>query len=151
MNFLEKNLEDILFETPNHYLHNRGLFINGIKRRQVKIGNYGISDLITIGRTLGFLNVTVYELKKDFVNVNTFLQGVRYIKGIKSYFDKRGIVANFNLVLIGSSVDLNSDFVYTVDVLSSQEFNYKVYEYKYQFDGIRFNRICNYSLINEGF
>lgn len=47
MNFLEKNLEDIIYETNNKYLRERGLFINGIKKRQLRIGNYGIADIVT--------------------------------------------------------------------------------------------------------
>lgn len=45
--FLEKTLEDIIFETSNDDLKERGLWICGNKKRQVKIGNYGIADLIT--------------------------------------------------------------------------------------------------------
>jgi len=48
MNFLEKNLETILIETPNELLRNRGLKIYGKKRNQVRLGNYGIADLITL-------------------------------------------------------------------------------------------------------
>ena len=47
MSFLEKDLEDIIFETDNDLLFEHGLFIDGQKKRQVRIGNYGIADLIT--------------------------------------------------------------------------------------------------------
>lgn len=45
--FFEKTLEDIIFNTDNELLCEHGLLISGKKLRQVKIGNYGIADLIT--------------------------------------------------------------------------------------------------------
>ena len=48
MNFLEKNLEDIIFETDNVDLRKRDLFIFGKKKRQVRIGNYGTCDTMVV-------------------------------------------------------------------------------------------------------
>src|SRR5689334_20163596 len=102
MRFLEKNLEDIIYEADLDSLHSRGLTIHGKRLRQVKIGNYGIADLITIERDVfnyayavqdtikPFITVTVFELKKEIVNIHTFLQAVKYLKGIKRYLAHRG-------------------------------------------------------------
>ena len=49
MTFLEKDLEQIIFETPKEKLQEKGLVIKGKLLRQIKIGNYGIADL-KIGR-----------------------------------------------------------------------------------------------------
>ncbi len=152
MNFLEKNLEDIIFETDNELLEHRGLDISGIKRRQVRIGNYGICDLVTVERIPRFdtLQITVYELKKDVINISTFLQGIKYCKGIKRYFNNRGSVI-INLALVGYEVDRTNHFVFVPDVVSSEDFNLSLYTYNYSFDGLKFNRISGYKLSNEGF
>lgn len=171
MKFLEKNLEDIIFEADNVDLNKRGLPIFGDKRRQIRIGNYGICDLITVKRLHDYrlsdayggihpyLNITVYELKKDFVTINTFLQGIRYIKGIERYLDYRNsyIDVRFNLVLIGSSIDNSNDLIYLPDLLihDIEEPNYSIglglYTYEYDFDGISFKSHKGYKLVNEGF
>jgi len=155
MNFLEKNLEQIIYETSNDKLESRGLDINGIKRRQQSIGNYGISDLITIERDCyqDKLQITVYELKKDQINMGTFLQGIRYCQGISNYISKHKewIVCDIHLTLIGSSFESNSGFIYLPNVISNRYFNLNLYTYQYDFDGIKFKKESGYKLINEGF
>ena len=51
MKFLEKDLEEIIFETSNKELNERGLFVYGKKYRQLRIGNYGVADLVVVDRT----------------------------------------------------------------------------------------------------
>lgn len=82
MKFLEKDLEDIIFNADNESLQSRGLEIRGFKKRQLNIGNYGIADIVTFERSnyideeyaeyVGGENkthsrpiITVYELKKN--------------------------------------------------------------------------------------
>lgn len=85
MDFLEKDLEDIIYDSLiNDYdcLIERG-FHNSFEYsyeeqnlrgfRQLKIGNYGIADIVTVsklydmqnGKLLPYLNIDIYELKKD--------------------------------------------------------------------------------------
>lgn len=159
MRFLEKNLEDIIFETPNHLLNARGLHIHGVKKRQVHIGNYGVADLIVFDK--GYLDVsegelkhenssiTIYELKQGEINIDTLLQAIRYAKGIERYFMKyRHIEYDIKITLIGNSISKNSPFLYMADIMSKF---LDFYTYTYDFDGIRFKRIYNYRLIEEGF
>jgi hypothetical protein len=58
MKFLECDLEQIIMGTPNHKLREKGLGIQGLKRNQIRIGKYGIADIIA------------YERRKEFNNVN---------------------------------------------------------------------------------
>ena len=53
-------------------------------------------DLITVDkqycslngtRWIPYLNITVFELKKDKVGISAFFQAIRYCKGIKSYLE----------------------------------------------------------------
>jgi hypothetical protein len=153
MDFLEKNLEDIIYETDNNLLTKRGLFIYGKKKRQVRIGNYGVADIITYYRGITDENepeliINIYELKKDIINIDTFLQALRYYKGICRYLDKRDFYENvrYRLILIGKTID-PGDFKYLTDFA----YNINIFTYSYQFDGIKFTQERGYRLINEGF
>lgn len=163
MQFLEKNLEDIIFETDNELLYERGLFIIGRKKRQVRIGNYGISDLITVTKKKLpsgeiYPHFTVFELKQDMINMNTFLQGIGYCKGLKRYIQK---VRDYDfytvsLVLIGKNLEYDSNFCFLTDLIQCDEFSFEgislsIYTYTYKFDGIQFKKHQEYSLTNEGF
>ena len=170
MKFLEKNLEDIIWEADNVTLQKRGLSIHGKKLRQLKIGNFGISDIITFykeyesiegeDRIIPILKITVYELKKEKVGISAFLQSVRYCKGIQSYMEIKhpNLKYFLEICLIGKEVDKSGDFIFITDVfrndyasninsLNSIEF----YSYDYLIDGINFVNHKGYNLINKGF
>lgn len=149
MTFLEKDLEDIIYNTNNQTLNLVGLPIRGKKLRQVRIGNYGIADLITIERQsyLERVVVTVYELKKDNIDINSFLQAVRYARGIQSWFpNNKKYDLKISLCIIGKSVSVESDFIYLPSILP----NLNMFTYSYDFDGIKFNEVGGYKLIKEG-
>lgn len=167
MNFLEKDLEQIIYETRNDVLQKKGLLINGIKKRQLKIGNYGIADIVTFtrgnylpidfaGECFGGFNIdpyiiTIYELKQNKISVSSFLQAIRYAKGVKNYLDKRGTTINYEIriCLIGKEIDLSTDFIYLLEFIDNIDF----ITYSYDVDGILFTSHADkyYSLINEGF
>lgn len=159
MTFLEKDLEDIIFETPYEQLSDAGLYAPGVIRRQVKIGNYGICDLVSLDRSLDFeqegcppyITVTIFELKQQKIGASTLLQAIKYCKGIERYFNARklfiDIDVRYKIVLIGKSVETENNFVYLSDFIS----NLWVMTYSYEFDGIKFKHERNYKLINEGF
>lgn len=163
--FLECDLEEIIFTTPKEKLQDRGLRFFGKKARQLRIGNYGVADIITVQKT--YLDhptliypqiiVTVFELKKDKIGISAFLQALKYVKGIKSYIKKRGIKADvrFGISLIGSKVDFSGSFIYLTDLINSDNLNalnfVDFYTYSYKVDGIEFKKLENYSLTEEGF
>jgi len=149
MNFLEKNLEDIVFETDNDLLHSRGLYVFGNKKRQVRIGNYGIADIISWYRLEGRLFINVLELKKDKISIDTFLQAIGYVQGIKQYLIRRGFThdVSFKIKLIGKEIDTSNTFCYLPDIYPSIE----LITYSYDFDGISFRNKQGFSLVNEGF
>jgi hypothetical protein len=153
MQFLEKNLEQIIFESDRDILSNRGLNVYGTIKRQLRIGNYGIADLVTFLRIPALdgsgLRITVYELKQDKVGVNAMLQAYRYCCGIADYLrTKRGFSfkLSFKVVLIGNSID-NGDFSYLSHFLE----DFDVITYSYKIDGIRFHIHNGFSLTNSGF
>lgn len=159
MNFLEKNLEDIIFESNNLDLRIRGLCISGKKKRQLRIGNYGIADLVTIskgyvvdGRVYEPISITIFELKQNEINYNSLKQIIGYARGVQIYLDKKkgwtlDIDYKLDLVLIGSKVNTDDSFCYIPSLFQ----NIKLYTYTYKIDGIEFNDIEGYNLIDGGF
>lgn len=169
MNFLEKELEQIIWESDNEKLWDKGFPIYGKKFRQLRIGNYGVLDLLTVSRNqyiehhtryITFLDITVYELKKEKVGISAFLQAIKYCKGIKTYLETRKPNLEFKLhiVLCGKSVDLNSDFIYLpellshdIDIPNGNINSVEVYSFGFNIDGIIFKPHSGYSLTNSGF
>lgn len=162
MNFLEKDLEQIIFEADREELAKRGLKIKGKLLRQLKIGNYGIADLVSVhrdavnenGKITPKVIITVYESKKEKINISAFLQAVSYAKGIKRYMIKHRSCdcrAEIRIVLIGKRMDNNSSFSYIKDILPSNSRFLRNYTYSYGVRGINFNEESDYCLIEEGF
>lgn len=171
MEFLEKDLEEIIYLSDKDKLGNRGLYLNGKLKRQLKIGNYGIADLVEFERPYyhkyykkcmkGVINVL--ELKKDKIGVSTFFQALNYVKGIRTYLEQRDMdhLFNFTITLIGKNIDTNSSFCYlgdlfSLDVRESEiydctKINIQLFEYKYGIDGLEFEEKYSYNLIDKGF
>jgi hypothetical protein len=171
MEFLEKDLEEIIYLSDKEKLSDRGLYLHGILKRQFRIGNYGIADLIeiTLPRYDKYFKqnikgvINILELKKDKIGVSTFFQAINYLQGIKTYLEKRNKedLFNYKITLIGKEVDLNSSFCYLGDLFSNSIYDDSLYEetkiqvelYKYYYglDGIEFKEVSNYNLIEKGF
>ena len=159
MEFLEKNLEDIIFKTSTNDLRKRGLYVRGKRFRQLRIGNYGIADMVTINKgyledthyTIPVINITVYEFKKNLIDTDTLLQASRYVKGIQRYFDLRekflNKEVNFRIVLVGKTICKKDDFAFLSDFAK----NLDIYTYDYNFDGIKFEIRSGWFLTEEGF
>jgi len=173
MNFLEKDLEEIIFKADRDKLFEKGICDYGKFYRQLKIGNYGIADIVSIQRPYyhsGYKKkikglITIYELKKDKISVSSFFQALGYLKGIKSYLCKKNkeFLFNYNIVLIGKEIDLNSTVCYLPSMFNLELSdipigldyesitNVDIFKYKYDFDGINFESCENYDLKNKGF
>jgi hypothetical protein len=174
MKFLEKDLEQIICKTDASKLQEKGLPLYGKLLKQVRIGTYGIADLVTIEKPYycelfkchykGM--ITVYELKKDKISVSAFFQAVRYVKGIKRFLDENGHSIssghfNFTIRLIGSEIDLDSSLIYLADLLPDYVGEYMIdsvdrmfvdfYTYDMNIDGLNFTNECGYKLTNENF
>lgn len=171
MDFYESDLEDILWSCLKskrgiEVLNERGLEIGHVNPsllfRQLRIGKYGIADIVTVKRKLHKLDsgehiplvtVTVFELKKEKINLNSLVQIFRYIKGIERYLQIRGTGScsvKIKGVLIGKTMNLNGEWL-----LMSQYLGQLVefYSYDYTIHGMEFNRfdVSNVALIDEGF
>lgn len=143
MDFLEKDLEDFIFNSNNNQLDKSGLYFNETsfnKKRQLNLGGYGIADLVVFEKhyykdyerqeILGsYITINIIELKKDQIGIKAFMQALRYAKGIKDYLEKRKSNIKFYLkiTLIGNRVSLENDMMYITDLLSCSEFNKNEY------------------------
>jgi hypothetical protein len=158
MEFLEKNLEEIIFETSTNDLALRNLRLYGKRYRQLRIGAYGIADLVTLERLLDTddnnqkIIITVYELKKDKINISSLAQASRYVKGIQRYFDAKNIFQfteiEYKIVLIGKTIETSGDFVFLTDFLNDK---IDCYTYDYKFNGINFIHKNNWFITEEKF
>ena len=172
MEFLEKDLEGIIYEAYKKdasSLRGKGLNISGTIKRQLRIGNYGVADLVTFEKTKHIeyapertvydyeeetvlyeeLNwhkaiITVYELKKDKIGISAYLQAMKYVSGIKHYFNEKGtgFQLEFKIVLIGKDIDTSGSFCFIPDFDKNVEF----YTYKYGLYGLEFNNEFGYQI-----
>jgi hypothetical protein len=164
MKFLEKDLEEIIFSADNSELLNRGLYLYKNKIRQLKLGNYGICDILAWQKHNDYfhgniLKIQIIELKQNEVNFHTLSQSLKYARAIQRYlqFRKSKIVYQIDIVLIGKIVnDIDSTF-YLPTLFNSNEDKYQainninIYSYGYEIDGLKFYDFNDIRLKNEGF
>ena len=174
MKFLENDLEEIIYTSGRDVLEQRGLTINGKLLRQVKIGNYGIADLIEFERPTYDCNggeffipgrITIYELKKEQVGIAALLQALSYVKGVQQYLQSKNKSDQYiiDIVLIGKTIDEKGSFCFIENLLSiKNDYHDKntyieepgiisFYTYKYGIDGLFFENMQGYDLTNKGF
>lgn len=161
MNILEKEIEELLFEALTEdpeIVSKRGLKHNYEFEhlRQQDLGNYGRPDVIGYSihpRDKGerIITVSVFELKKEQININTLLQASRYCTGIQEYISKHNLVNTrvvTNIFLIGKSIDDSTDFVFLLNQMS----NVRAYTFKLDiYEGLKFNRENGYFINKNGF
>lgn len=163
MDFLERDLESIIFDAPANELQARGLdsyFSDSHTYKQLTIGNYGIADIVQFRRqsiikydqpipyVSPYLEFNIIELKKNIITFDTFLQAIGYSKGLLKFVESRisfETISEINITLIGKKVD-TSNFVFLPDIINGNDFNLRLYTYEYCFDGIRFIEHYDYSL-----
>jgi hypothetical protein len=82
------------------------------------------------------------EIKKDEINIDSYLQAIRYCKGVEQMFKHTPINVTFEICLLGSSI-CTSEFCYLPDFVEN------LYLYTIRLDlekGINFRRECRYSI-----
>jgi hypothetical protein len=150
MNFLEKDLEGIIFDSfgclrVKESLINRGLeFLDSEDRylyckRQLNIKGAGIADLVFFQRNpyeRDHIHFHVLELKRGAVDNKSVFQCNRYVEGISKYLESRGIKYTQSATVIGDRVSTN--FRKTeIDNIGYIETMY----YTYNFNGILFHKV----------
>lgn len=167
MDFLERDLEEIIFNSDADLLHDRGFyFYHNKKIRQFTIPGYGTCDIVTMRRPFCEFGrimkgeITIHELKKDKIGVSTFFQALRYSRGIQRYLERMGKedLYNISIVLMGSKLDMESSFVFLpslfpkTDLIERDESlkcSVSLFTYKYEIDGIHFKEHDEYFSTSE--
>jgi len=153
IDFFEKDLEDIIYESGLEKLREKGLILAGVynpkKFRQLKIGKYGIPDIVYYQRHEDCHQVTILELKRGKIDLKAYAQAKRYEEGIRKYFKLKNCAfpLYIDIVLIGSSNEERDDWPW---VLNSDR-STKVFLYKYGIDGIEFHHVGEYYWHDNGF
>lgn len=154
MDFVEKDLEEIIFNSDLSKLRQRGLNLHGKLKRQLHIGKYGIADLVCFKRTylegscIPVLKITVIELKPNNISLSAMMQAVGYARGIQDYLEhhKCELEYSIDIMLIGKTIDKKSNLTFLPSIFENLSF----YTYKYGIDGLIFDSIENYFLTNKG-
>lgn len=150
MNFLEKDLETIIWENYER-CEERGLKINqqfykhGKLYRQLNLAPYGIADLVCLRffpRDKVFY-AQVIELKKGKVDTTAYMQAKRYQTALANTLERlrddmaSAYTINIETIIIGNEVEMAGDFVFTLN----GDFTCQAYTYSYQFEGIKFEPV----------
>ena len=140
-------MEDIIYDNAQSpeglkLLNQRGLLINGKMFRQVELGDNGRADLISVRYIPqnDYLDIIVYELKKECITVNALMQAARYVTALRSHgFDSGDWCSEigFRICLIGDSIDKNGDFAFLYNELNDVE----IYTYEFKLSGIYFSEV----------
>ncbi len=150
MNFLECDLEDLIFEYSltkegRNILANRGLFIDRPLMRQVRLSTYGVADLIEIVGA-HVIQINIIELKKGELSSKDYTQLCRYMTAIKRLVSIQGIDITVSGTLIGKSIKQEGDFCFLIN-----EGRISVYTYEFDLEkGLVFNRSNGWHRPDEG-
>jgi len=154
MKFNEFDLEEAIWQdyktTGGEQTALSCLMLGSIMKRQLRIGNYGVADLVGFDIDIApngkvGISATVYELKRGCIDIKALLQSCRYAAGLKHLVNIKFI--NINIVLIGSSIDMSSEFVYLLDRLN----NVDLYIAHLSMSGIEFEYVnTNFGLVDKG-
>lgn len=153
MNFLEKDLETIIWE-QYEACQQRGLRINfapfeqGKRIRQMNLMPLGIADLVSIYYDPIFNEcwLQVIECKRGKVTGDTYLQAKRYMAALEELLQNTDLIGahtikvHTTIVLIGASVDTSTSLIHTI----ATDRSCLTYTYSYGVDGIRFDDKSNY-------
>jgi len=146
-NFLEKTLEDIVFENKET-IHLRGL--SKFKQsafRQVVLPSGKRIDILGFSLRDGHLSFDVYELKKDYINIEAVCQAYNYVEEIKSLIKGSFKSWDASIIMVGRRYDAMS-------ILDAISIPVNVYIYDYKIDGIKFEKMAHstaYYPKHEGF
>lgn len=133
--FLEKNLEDIIYDNQND-ISKRGFNeILQITERQFRLPSGKIIDLLTLDIVGDVLCVNIIELKKGVIDSAAFFQGLNYYNEFLSIVLGCFADVKAELILVGNSA--------TQEIRDLLPLNAPVvpYLYKYDYDGIYFTKV----------
>jgi len=150
MQFLEKDLEDIIFEALQTEEGRSELLIKGfpyvadnpIVHRQFRIQGYGIADLIIVTENNGKYFIKIIELKKDKIGISAVEQICTYKNGIDNILINllqvpiEDIDIDIQLILIGEDIK-QGNFIYVTEQIQ----NLSIFKFKISLSGLNFTEV----------
>lgn len=134
--FLEKTLEDIIYENRN-VIHTRGFMqIKDTAFRQVILPSGRKIDILGFDIKNGGLYCDIYELKRDTINSDAVCQAYNYYLELKHSTKDHFTSFSAQLVMVGRKYE-------AVPILDALPIPVKVYNYEYRMDGIFFKEMTN--------
>lgn len=118
-----------------------------ILKRQPKLGNYGIADIISIVSNCNEIHIDLIELKNVTISIDALVQAHRYVTGLKTFVHDhyKNFSLTINSYIFGPDIN-KGDWIYLLDNCTTEVYTFKMHT----FEGIKFKREHNYSLTNKG-
>ena len=132
--FLEKTLEEIIFENWA-VIPERGFTeLLEFTERQFRLPSGGVIDLLTWNIKGDVLYITIIELKKDAISAAAFFQLLNYYCELMSLTMGSFSEVRPKIVLVGNSIPVDIGNIMMITG------NLELYSYKYNYDGIHFKK-----------
>lgn len=137
--FLERTLEDIIFENRN-VIQERGFpkFKEKVFRQVILPSGKKI-DILSLQIKNGHLEFDVFELKRETININTACQAYYYVEEISRLVANEFVSCKPSIVLVGKYYE-------NIPLLKELKIPISVYTYSYHMDGISFTRCPEYEI-----
>ena len=122
MNIKEKELEDWLVENEMDYFYN-GENPEFTIYRQFDIAPYGIMDIVAVRKKDGIIEIEVWELKSEELNISHIKQLYSYIGGLtRNIPEKVNVLIKPKLLFYkeGNSID---ESIYVIQFLKERTFS----------------------------
>lgn len=130
--FLERTLEDIVFDNRDK-IHMKGLKrLKSKSFRQVILPSGKKLDILSYDiSNSGHLSFDIYELKRDYINIEAVCQAYNYYNEIGQLIDGHFKSWDASIVMVGKRYD-------NISILAGMKIPISVYTYEYGYDGITF-------------
>lgn len=134
--FLEKTLEDIVFENRAS-IHERGLERFKSKAfRQVILPSGKRIDILGFDVHDGNLKYDLYELKREHITIDSVCQAYNYVEEINHLIRGSFKSCEASIIMIGKKYE-------PLSILKAVSIPVYVYTYDYKVDGIWFDKKCH--------
>ena len=152
MIFFDKSIKGLIQETETDVLNNKGLGIPLGKRfLDLRIGNYGIADMIVATRIQGGLGIVILLFKDYEIGIKDFINALEIRRGIERFYQKRGCKLNYTIKikikLVGGDLEKSGGFRYLPNLFPGIE----NIVYSLGVEGLSFKSLENCILTDEGF
>lgn len=129
--FLEKTLEDIIFEN-RHAIHNHGLpkFKNTVFRQLILPSGKKL-DIFSYDLIDGHIEIDIYELKRHSINTDAICQAYNYFMEVLQYTSGKFKSIDIHIIMVGRYYD-------PVMIFEKMGLPFSVYTYDYKLSGMTF-------------